>query len=355
MEQSAKAEKSLRVYNASQLVCISLDPQISKKCGAQEMNEIVVLRDAGFLCRGGKIIDIGTEEELKSRLGDDSHFDEVFDATGKVIIPGLVDGHTHPIWSGDRVHEFVMKLRGATYLEIHQAGGGIGFTVQKTDESSDDELLQKLQHRLRRMVRHGTTTAEAKTGYGLSLEKEMRLLRLLTQAARAGPLDLAINYCAAHSVPKGRSADEYIDEVCDKHLPLLAELKQKHEVDCDMVDIFCERNVFSAEHTRKLMDAAAQFGLRGNFHGDELSYTGSCELAAECKVCWLLNAEFQLFLTLIHRIRFVSLSTHSALLFLIANMLHLRASPRWLQLVLLPLCYQPLPTSSESLTLQHAP
>ena len=130
-------------------------------------------------------------------------FQRVISAEGGAVLPGLVDGHTHPVWAGDRVHEFAMKLAGATYMEVHAAGGGIHFTVERTREASEKELLDLLVPRLRRMLRAGTTTVECKSGYGLNTETEVKMLRVLDSAREIVPIEISSTFCGAHAVPKG--------------------------------------------------------------------------------------------------------------------------------------------------------
>ena len=132
-------------------------------------------------------------------------FQRVISAEGGAVLPGLVDGHTHPVWAGDRVHEFAMKLAGATYMEVHAAGGGIHFTVERTREASEKELLDLLVPRLRRMLRAGTTTVECKSGYGLNTETEVKMLRVLDSAREIVPIEISSTFCGAHAVPKGET------------------------------------------------------------------------------------------------------------------------------------------------------
>ena len=132
-------------------------------------------------------------------------FQRVISAEGGAVLPGFVDGHTHPVWAGDRVHEFAMKLAGASYMEVHAAGGGIHFTVEKTREATEEELVELLVPRLRRMLRAGTTTVECKSGYGLNTETEMKMLRVLDSARQILPIEISSTFCGAHAVPKGET------------------------------------------------------------------------------------------------------------------------------------------------------
>merc|ERR1712198_509485 len=150
----------------------------------------------------GKIAMVGTQKEVTERYNEKT-FSDIIDAGGNAVIPGLVDGHTHPVWAGDRVHEFAMKLAGATYMEVHAAGGGIHFTVEKTRAASEQELLELLLPRLRRMMQAGTTTVECKSGYGLDEENEIKMLKVLEEAKKIVPIEISSTFCGGHAVPKG--------------------------------------------------------------------------------------------------------------------------------------------------------
>jgi len=146
------------------------------------MNELDIIQNGGIVVNNsGTIEAIGPEADIQARYAS-ATFKREIDATGKSIVPGFVDAHTHPVWSGDRVHEFAMKLAGATYMDIHKAGGGIGFTVGHTRESPEEELLQLLLARMKRMLAHGTTVMEGKSGYGLDCTTEMKMLKVLHRA-----------------------------------------------------------------------------------------------------------------------------------------------------------------------------
>ncbi|VCW84098.1 unnamed protein product [Gulo gulo] len=208
-------------------------------------------------------------------------FEERIDCSGKCILPGLVDAHTHPVWAGERVHEFAMKLAGATYMDIHQAGGGINFTVERTRQASEEELFCSFQERLQCMMRAGTTLVECKSGYGLNLETELKMLRVIERARRQLPIGISATYCGAHSVPKGKTASEAADEIISSHLPKLKELARSGEIHVDNIDVFCEKGVFDLDSTRRILQSGKEMGLQINFHGDELHPMKAAELGAE--------------------------------------------------------------------------
>lgn len=223
----------------------------------------------------------------------DATFERVLSFPGKSIVPGFVDSHTHPVWAGDRVEEFKMKLSGATYMDIHKMGGGIGYTVRHTQEASEDSLVDSFILRLHRMLRAGTTLVEAKSGYGLEKDTEIKMLRVIQRAvdAPSQPIDIVANYCGAHSVPKGLTADEATHDVIHNQLPAIVALKESGVINPEQIDVFCETGVFTTEQTKQILEAGAKAGLSCNFHGDELSFTGSCELAGELQCAAVAHVE----------------------------------------------------------------
>ncbi|PSN55823.1 putative imidazolonepropionase [Blattella germanica] len=228
----------------------------------------------------GIIAAIGRTNEVRSRWKD-HEFKEIIDATGQCVIPGLIDAHTHPVWAGDRVHEFAMKLAGASYLEIHEAGAGIYFTVEKTRETSEEELFESLKERLLKMLRAGTTTVEVKSGYGLDLEGELILLRVLERARQCLPIELSITYCGAHAVPIGKTSSQATEDIIQKQIPTIKSLIEKGILSIENIDVFCEEGVFNVEQSKIILTAGKAIGLNINFHGDELNPMKSAEMGAQ--------------------------------------------------------------------------
>lgn len=221
-----------------------------------------------------------------------SSFTTTIDASGKSIIPGFVDGHTHPVWSGDRCHEFSMKLSGATYMDIHKMGGGIGYTVEKTRQSPPEELEDLFNERLDRMIKQGTTTVEAKTGYGLDTETEIKMLKVINKVAkqRENEVDIVPNFLI-HSIPKGKTAQETCEYILNDQLPALEKGLKSGDLQCDLVDIFCEKGVFEIEESRKILSKSKELGLLINFHGDELHPIKAAELGYELDVLAISHLE----------------------------------------------------------------
>jgi len=247
--------------------------QIKVREGNADQPLAVAVDDDGLLAM------VDCQKQVLERFKD-SHFAEVLDAKGCAVIPGLVDGHTHPVWAGDRVHEFAMKLAGASYMEVHAAGGGINFTVEKTRAADEEELLGLLLPRLKAMLHHGTTTVECKSGYGLETATEVKMLRVLEKARPKCPIEISSTFCGAHSVPKGSTAAEATIDVIEKQLPAVLKLKEEGEMNVENIDVFCEKGVFEVEHSQRILEAGKAAGFRVNFHGDELNPLGGAEMGA---------------------------------------------------------------------------
>ncbi|KAJ3246827.1 putative imidazolonepropionase [Chytriomyces hyalinus] len=271
----------LRLRNSSQVVCVSSTREQFKRKG--DMNNLAVKQNANVIvAMDGTIFAVDTEDAL-SKLDwyQTATFDQDFDVSGKSILPGFVDGHTHPVWSGDRVHEFEQKLAGATYLDIHKQGGGIGFTVAKTREASHEELEALLMTRLDRMLRQGTTLVEAKSGYGLETETELKMLRVLKSAQDKHAIDISATFLGAHSVPKGSTPAEATVDVVDKQIPAVVAARENGEIYVDNIDVFMEKGIFDSDQSEAILSKGKACGMCINFHGDELTFMGSGELGAK--------------------------------------------------------------------------
>lgn len=275
----------LLVKGIGQLVVVS---EGKKYLAGKEMSNIKVMNgeSSGNLAvavdSNGKIAMVGTEKEVGNVYAEQV-FSQVIDAEGKAVIPGLVDGHTHPVWAGDRVHEFAMKLAGASYMEVHAAGGGIHYTVDKTRAAGEEELVDLLVERMKGMIRAGTTTVEAKSGYGLDTETEVKMLRVLKKAKSQVKIEISPTFCGAHSVPKGGTQQQAVKDVIDVQLPAVMKEAKTGSLDVENIDVFCEKGVFEIENSRKILQEGREAGLRLNFHGDELFPLGGAEMGAELK------------------------------------------------------------------------
>ncbi len=234
----------------------------------------------------GRVLAVGRQAYVHRRLEAEGHslgaFERI-DAQGGLVTPGLVDAHTHLLFGGTREAEWQMRAAGAGYLEILAAGGGILSTVAATRAASDSALLADGRARLAQMLANGTTTAEAKSGYALNVDGELRLLALIDRLSREGPLELVPTFLGAHAVPAefrdrpdGRGTDAYVAHVIGEQLP--AVVRQGIARSCD---VFCENGVFDATQSRLILEAAAAAGLAVRMHADELAPSGGAELAGE--------------------------------------------------------------------------
>ena len=267
---SENESKSLAIVNCSQVV--TLAGPARPRVGA-ELRELGIVARGGLFVRDGLVERVGTGIE---ELIDANTI--VVDAGGRVVLPGFVDAHTHPVFAGTRVDEFEERSRGATYQEIAARGGGIQSTVNRTRASSLDELIATGRHYAEWFLRGGTTTVEAKSGYGLSLEDEIKILRAIRQLDRESPLRYVPTFLGAHSIPpeyKSRR-DEYVSLIVEEMLPRVAQEKL-----AEYCDVFCEEKVFTTDESWKILSAARCHGLGLRMHADQLSLSGGAKLAAE--------------------------------------------------------------------------
>ena len=264
------------IHSASQLLTLSEGPQRGENLG-----RLNLVHDGAVLVNGEKIVAVGTSDELRAAYPNEP----ALDAAGHVVMPGFVDPHTHVIWAGDRAAEFEMRLQGKTYMEIMAAGGGILSTVHATRSASLEKLLEQTRPRLWSMFKHGTTTAEAKTGYGLRTATELRMLKALLALDAEGPMELAITFLGAHAIaPENKDhPDEYTDLLCKTMLPILSEWWPNHAPYHEMpfVDVFCETGAFSLSQSRRILETAHELGFPLKIHADEFDNLGGTSLAAE--------------------------------------------------------------------------
>ena len=263
------------LHSASQLLTLSGGPQ-----RGTDLGRLGIIPDGAVLIRDGLIAATGATEELRRRYPDE----EMLDAGGRVVLPGFVDPHTHLIWAGDRAAEFELRLEGKSYLEILAAGGGILSTVRRTRQASVDDLLAETRLRAWDMLKHGTTTAEAKTGYGLETATELRMLEALLRLDAEGPLELSITFLGAHAIApeyKG-DPDGYTRLVCGEMLPAVHAWWQEHAAGSSLpfVDVFCETGAFSLAQSRRILETARALGFPLKIHADEFDNLGGAGLAA---------------------------------------------------------------------------
>lgn len=242
-----------------------------------DLGRVTRLSGAEVLCRDGVIAFVGSPEERRAAHGELPGVPRL-DGGGGTLVPGFVDPHTHLPWAGSREEEFRMRLAGATYQELAAAGGGILSTVRATREAGEEELRRMVLRRMDAMLAHGTTTAEAKSGYGLALDPEMKQLRAIREASARHPVDLVPTLLAAHEFPPEHreDRDRWVDLIVEEIVPAAVE-----EGLARFCDVFCEHGVFTVEQSRRVLEAGRSHGLVPRLHADEFEDSGGAELAAE--------------------------------------------------------------------------
>jgi imidazolonepropionase len=264
--------RKLAIINCSQVVTVAgpARPRVGPK-----MRELGIVAPGALLIRDGCIKQVGAADEMETLVDAET---EVVDAGGRVVLPGFVDAHTHPVFAGTRVDEFEERIKGATYQEIAARGGGIQSTVNRTRAASLDELVAKGARYASWFLRGGTTTVEAKSGYGLSLEDEIKMLRAIKRLDQETALRYVPTFLGAHSIPPEYKArrDGYVSLLIDEMLPQIAREKL-----AEFCDVFCEENVFTTDEAWRILTAARCHGLGIRIHADQLSLGGGAKLAAE--------------------------------------------------------------------------
>jgi imidazolonepropionase len=251
------------IKNASELVTLK-GPNAPRT--KQQMRDLSIINNGSIAIHDGKIVEIGKNLNYSAEKTVDAH--------GKTVMPGFVDSHTHLVFAGSREFELDMKLKGFSYMDILKEGGGIFYTVNETRKVSDDQLIKESKNRLDTMLLHGTTTCEAKSGYGLDIETELKILKVQKQLQKLHPIDIASTFLGAHAIPKELGSDEYVDQIIDKMLPKTKGLAR-------FCDVFCEKGVFTVDQSRRILEAGKEYGLTPKIHADEIVDTGGAGLAAK--------------------------------------------------------------------------
>jgi len=266
----------LIIYNASQLLTLAGGPQRGGRLGS-----LGIVAGGGVVIQDDTILAVGESDALLADFPDAS----TFDARGHVIMPGIVDPHTHLVWAGDRAEEFDLRLGGKSYLEILEAGGGILSTVRATRAAALEDLVRETYSRAWLAFTYGTTTIEVKTGYGLTLAAELKQLEAILTLDREGPLEMVPTFLGAHAVPpafKGRT-DTYVDLLCNEMLPGVRRWWEEQGLDHPLpfVDVFCETGAFDLQQSRRILTTARDLGFPLKIHADEFLNLGGAALAAE--------------------------------------------------------------------------
>ena len=269
---SENESKTLAIVNCAQLVTLA-GPARPRVGG--EMRELGIIEGGALFVRDGLIESVGSLTQIKASIDARTL---VVDAGGRVVLPGFVDAHTHPVFAGTRAGEFEERSTGATYQEITARGGGVQSTVNKTRAATIGELVSAGRRYAEWFLRGGTTTVEAKSGYGLSLEDEIKLLRAIKQLDKETHLRYVPTFLGAHTIPKEYASrrEAYISLIIDEMLPQVAREKL-----AEFADVFCEQNVFTNDESWKILSAARCHGLGLRMHADQLSLSGGAKLAAE--------------------------------------------------------------------------
>ena len=262
---------SLLVKNIGCIV--GIDESGRTRVAGKEMAGIGTLKNAWLLTDGERIGGYGTMDTLPSAEGY-----EILDAKGGWLFPSFCDSHTHIVYAGSREQEFLDKINGLTYEEIAKRGGGILNSADRLHDTSEDELYRKAMERIDEIVAMGTGLVEIKSGYGLTLEDELKILRVIRRIKETAPLDVRATFLGAHAVGrayKGRQS-EYVEHVCNDMIPAVAK-----EGLADFVDVFCDKGFFTVEETAKIVETGARYGLRAKIHANELAVSGGVEIGVE--------------------------------------------------------------------------
>lgn len=267
--------KPLFVRHAAQL--ITLKGKSEAPATGKQMSELGIIEDGSVWIEDGKIRFVGRDADVAAQVGKRLAEAEQIDASGKVVTPGLVDPHTHIVFAGSRENEFEMRLGGATYMEIMNAGGGIHSTTKATREASEEQLYQETRPRLDRFLQHGVTTVEAKSGYGLSLEHELKQLRTAKRLNDDHPVDIVSTFMGAHAIPAAYKddPDRFVDIVVNEMIPEVAVSGL-----AEFNDVFCELGVFTPKQSERILVAGQEHGLLPKIHADEIEPYGGAETAA---------------------------------------------------------------------------
>ena len=264
---------SLLVKNIGCIV--GIDESGRTKVAGKEMADIGMLENAWLLTDGERIGSYGTMDTLPHEEGH-----EVIDAKGGWLFPSFCDSHTHIVYAGSREQEFLDKINGLTYEEIAKRGGGILNSADRLHDTSEDELYRQAMERIDEIVAMGTGLVEIKSGYGLTLEDELKILRVIRRIKESAPLDVRATFLGAHAVGrayKGRQS-EYVEHVCNDMIPAVSK-----EGLADFVDVFCDKGFFTVEETAKIIETGARHGMRAKIHANELAISGGVEVGVEHK------------------------------------------------------------------------
>ncbi|MEM0057445.1 MAG: imidazolonepropionase [Candidatus Bathyarchaeia archaeon] len=267
----AREKADILIVNANELITLAGGSE-KPRVGSQ-MRELGIIRGGCVAIKDGRIIAVGKTVDVRKNVRAET----IINASGKTVMPGFVDPHTHLVFAGSREDEFQMRIEGTSYMDILKSGGGILKTVRETRKASVDELLGFGLSTLDVMLRHGTTTVEAKSGYGLTTKDEMKILGVIKRLNQLHAVDVVPTFMGAHAIPPEyrSSPEDYVKLVVEEMIPRVAE-----KALAEFCDVFCERGVFTIEQSRRILEAGKGYGLKPKIHADEMSTFGGAELAA---------------------------------------------------------------------------
>jgi imidazolonepropionase len=265
---------------------VGANPKPQEKLSGKEMSTLPCIHNAWVSTENGLISGMG---EMKDGLPAKAGFDKVIDASGKFVFPSWCDSHTHIVYAGSREGEFVDRIKGLSYEEIARNGGGILNSAERLNKTSEDELFDSAMHRLNEITRYGTGAVEIKSGYGLSVEGELKMLRVIKKLKEHSPLTIKANFLGAHAMPTKykQNRQEYIDLIINEMLPVIAKEKL-----ADYCDVFCDRGFYTVEETDAILQAGLKHGLQPKIHANELDYSGGIQVGVKNNALSVDHLEF---------------------------------------------------------------
>lgn len=268
---------SILIKDIKELVQVEHEPK--KWVAGSDMGKIVTISDAFLLLKDGLIAAFGKMEELPAKISEtDFASARIMDATGKMVFPSFCDSHTHLVYPASREIEYIDKIKGLSYEEIARRGGGILNSARRMQEISEEELVVSALERLNEIVSFGTGAVEIKSGYGLTTDSELKMLRVIKRLKELSPLTIKVTFLGAHAVPaeyKGKQSD-YVDLIINEMIPMVAS-----EELADYIDVFCDRGFFTVEDTDRILNAGMKYGLRPKIHANELDYSGGIQVGVK--------------------------------------------------------------------------
>ena len=279
---------SILVKNIKQLV--QAEKKSVKWRAGKDMQTLPIIENAYLLTEGDKIKDFGPMEELtEAKLSRIKGPVEEIDATGRMVFPSFCDSHTHIVYAGSREVEYIDKIKGLSYEEIAKRGGGILNSAQRLHETSEEELFEQAWARLEEMASFGTGAAEIKSGYGLSTEDELKMLRVIRRLREESPLTIKANFLGAHAVPLQykQNPDEYVDLIINEMIPMVAA-----EELADYIDVFCDKGFFTCEQTERMLMQGIKYGLRPKIHANEMALSGGIQVGVKYNALSVDHVEY---------------------------------------------------------------